>query len=196
MSMLRTPALSLLLAGCISTTAFSAGIDKITPSSPTATLVGGKATVKFTVSGVSDDADNCGIWVDYGDGDNPDTRVISKAEGLLPRVFEHTFTKPGGFSVQAKGQRVKTIFGCRGDASTMVTILAPGGAKPSQAAAKAVSAPVAPACPDGWQVQARSVDKKTGAFTCAPTMPAKKIDCGPGLAYYESGSVIGCRRGK
>ncbi len=194
MNHLRPAIISLLLTGCLTTAVLAAGIEKIEPSAPTATLVDGKAAIKFTITGVSDDADNCGYWVDYGDGDSPDTRVLSKSEGLLPRVMEHTFTKPGGFSVQVKGQRVKALFGCRGDASTMVTILAPGG-KPSAVAVKS-AAPLSSYCPDGWQVQARSVDRKTGAFSCTPVLPTKKIECGPGLAYYESGGSLGCRKGK
>jgi len=49
--------------------------------------------------------------------------------------------------------------------------------------------------PDGWQVLVRSVDKKTGAFACAPKMPEKKLECGPRLACYETAAAVGCRKG-
>ena len=51
-------------------------------------------------------------------------------------------------------------------------------------------------CPEAWELVSRSVNKSTGAFSCAPKKPAKPINCGPGLAYFEKGGVIGCRKGK
>lgn len=191
------PAALALALGCsLATGAMAtAKIEKVEPASPSVTLEGGKATVRFTISGSSDDKDNCGFWVDYGDGDSPDTRILSKADGLLPRVMEHTFSKPGTFTVKVKGQRVKTTLGCNGEASGVVNIVAPAGAKAAPAAKAAAATPLAPSCPDGWQVQAKSVDKKSGAFACVPKMPEKKLECGPGLAYYESAAAVGCRKG-
>jgi hypothetical protein len=173
-------------------------ISKIEPSATSAVLEGGKVTVKFTVTGTAEASDSCGLSINYGDGDSPDTRVVSKSDGLFPRVFEHTFNKPGGFSVKAKGERVKTTFGCAGGADTFVTVTAPAaapvaGAKKGAAAQAAATPPV---CPDGWQVAANSVNRKTGEFACNAKPPANKMECGPGLAYYEKGSVIGCRKGR
>lgn len=181
-----------LAALSIATQVHAVGIiNKIEASPANPVLEGGKAIVKFTVSGSAEDSDSCGLWVDYGDGSNPDTRIVNKSEGLFPRVFEHTFTKPGGYSVKAKGQRVKQTFGCGGDADTFVTVSPPGGAK---GAASPKPAAAAPACPEGWQLVANSVRQRTGEFSCSPKAPAAKIDCGPGLAYYEKGGTIGCRR--
>ncbi|MBM3346950.1 MAG: hypothetical protein FJY55_10735 [Betaproteobacteria bacterium] len=174
----------------------TAKIEKIEPASPSVTLEGGKATVKFTIGGSSDDKDNCGFWVDYADGDSPDTRVLNRSEGLLPRVMEHTFTKPGTYTVKVKGQRVKTTLGCNGEASGVVNIVVPGGAKAAPAAKAATATPLAPNCPDGWQLQAKSVDKKTGAFACASKLPENKLECGPGLTYYQTATALGCRKGK
>ncbi|MBI4293721.1 MAG: hypothetical protein HY661_19765 [Betaproteobacteria bacterium] len=186
--------LSAVLMGCAAQAWAAGDITKIEPSATSVTLEGGKAVVKFTVSGSAEDTDSCGIWIDYGDGDSPDTRVISKSEGLFPRTFEHTFKKPGGFSVKARGQRVKQTFGCNGEVSAFVTVTAPAAAvKKSAAAPKPVAAPT---CPDGWQLVASSVNKKTGEFACGPKAPATKIDCGAGLAYYAKGSTIGCRKGR
>ena len=177
----------------------AAKIEKIEAPSPSVTMEGGKATVKFTIGGSSDDRDNCGFWVDYGDGSNPDTRILTKGEGLFPRVMEHTFTKAGSFTVKVTGQRVKVTLGCNGEASSVINVVAPAAAAAADkgAPAKAAAAtPLAPSCPDGWQVQAKSVDKKSGAFACGPKMPEKKMQCGPGLAYYETASAVGCRKGK
>ena len=178
----------------------AAKIEKIEAPSPTVTMEGGKATVKFTLSGSSDDRDNCGFWVDYGDGQNPDTRILSKSDGLLPRVMEHSFNKAGSFTVKVKGQRVKMALGCNGEASAVINVVAPAGAaaaaKGAPAAKAVAAAPAAASCPDGWMVQAKSVDKKTGAFACGPKVPEKKMECGAGLAYYESAGAVGCRKGK
>jgi hypothetical protein len=185
-----------LITMSLAATAWAAGnITKIEASTTNAVLQGGKAVVKFTVSGSADESDNCGIWIDYGDGDSPDTRIISKSDGLFPRTFEHAFNKAGGFSVKAKGQRVKTTFGCNGEASAFVTVAAAAaGDKKAAAPAKAVAA--APACPEGWQLVAKSYDAKSGEFACSPKPPASKMACGAGLAYYDKGGTIGCRKGK
>lgn len=192
----HSAALALLIGTVVSTSAIAAAkIEKIEPAAPTATLEGGKATVKFTVTGSADSRDNCGFWIEYGDGDSPDTRILNSAEGLFPRVMEHSFGRPGTYTVKIKGQRVKTTLGCLGEASTVVNVVAPAGAKAADAKA-AVAAVAAPSCPDGWQVQGRSVDKKSGAFACGPKMPEKKVECGKGLSYYETAAVVGCRKGK
>lgn len=169
-------------------------ITRIEAGAASATLEGGKATVKFTVSGEAEETDTCGIYVNYGDGLAPDTRVVSKKEGLFPRIFERTFTRAGQFTVTVKGERVKTTFGCSGEASTTVNIVAPAagtGAVPAKGAAVA-----APSCPDGWELVSRSFNKATGAFSCTPKKPATPINCGPGLAYFAQAGSIGCRKGK
>ncbi|OGA05365.1 MAG: hypothetical protein A3H35_14505 [Betaproteobacteria bacterium RIFCSPLOWO2_02_FULL_62_17] len=197
-------ALAALIAGCFANAQAAGNITKIEPNTATAVLQDGKATVKFTVSGTAEEGDNCGIYIEYGDGDSPDTRIINQKEGLFPRTFDHTFTKPGGFSVKANGQRVRQTFGCNGSASTFVTITAPAAQK-AAAAAKAAeaaqkgaaagkAAPAAPACPDGWQLA--SYNRNSGEFSCSAKAPAAKLACGPGTAYFEKGGTIGCRRGK
>jgi hypothetical protein len=181
-------AASLALPG----TALAGGnITKIEPNSAQAVLVNGKATVRFTVSGSAEESDSCGLWVNYGDGDSPDTRIVSKSDGLFPRTFEHTFTKPGGFSVKAKGQRVKQTFGCSGEVETFIQVAAAAPAAGASSAAAAV-----PACPDGWQLAPKSYNKSTGAFACSAKPPAAKLACGAGLAYYEKDGLIGCRKSK
>ncbi|MFM9967046.1 MAG: hypothetical protein ACKVQK_01395 [Burkholderiales bacterium] len=175
-------------------------VTGIEPSVATAVLQNGKATIKFTVSGTADEGDNCGLYIEYGDGDSPDTRIINQKEGMFPRTFEHNFTKPGTFSVKAIGQRVRQTFGCNGKAATSVTITAAAAAPvvdakaDAKAAAGAKGAPAVPACPDGWQLVANSVNKNTGEFSCGVKPPASKMACGPGLVYFEKGNVLGCRR--
>lgn len=201
---MRKKTLILLAAASLGFAVSSAawGFTKITgiePGAPSATLDGGRVSVKFTVSGEAEESDSCGIYVSYGDGLAPDTRIVSKKDGMFPRVFEHSFTRPGQYTVAVKGERVKTTFGCSGEASTTVNIVAPAAAagKAAQGSKAAKDMAVAaPTCPEAWELISRSVNKSTGAFSCAPKKPAKPINCGPGLAYFDQGGVIGCRKGK
>lgn len=181
----------------VSPPALAAGtLQKIESLTANVTLEGGKATVKFTVSGEASDSDNCGYWVDYGDGTSPDTRIISQKDGLFPRYHEHTFTKAGGYSVRVKGQRVKTTLGCVGEATAFVTVVdaapaAKGGAAKGTAAAPAASAP---ACPSGWDLVKGSHNAKTGAYICSVKAPEKKLECPVGTRYFSEGARIGCRK--
>lgn len=164
--------------------AFADTITTITPSASRVMLNNGQAMVRFTVSGQGNEATDCGLWIEYGDNGSPDTRIIGKDEGQLPRAFDHTFSAPGHYTVTAKGQRVKQSFGCSGSTSTVVTVVEERQSL-RQAAAQA--------CPDGWMMRDGSFSRKTGAFSCTPAYPAQQIDCGPGLRYFEADNQIGCR---
>ena len=160
-------------------------INRITPETDRVALSDGRATVKFMVSGQSSE-DNCGIWIDYGDQGSPDTRIVGRRDGMLPREFVHTFSRAGQFTVTAKGRRVKTTMGCDGDASTVVTVVEARGDRRRGPAAEA-------SCPAGWGLRDGSFDRRTGAFTCVPVYPEQRIDCGPGLRYFERDGTLGCR---
>lgn len=161
-------------------------INKIAPHADRVALVEGKAAVRFMVSGqVTEDGD-CGISVNYGDQDSPDTRIIGRNEGAFPREFMHTFARAGQFTVTAKGERVKQTFGCGGEASTMVTIVQANQGRKRRGA-------MATSCPNGWQLQEGSFNGETGAFTCVPSYPSERMECAPGLRYFERDNLIGCR---
>ncbi len=162
--------------------AFAADITMIQPSAGTVTLDGGKAVVGFTVSGKAASGDHCGYFVEYGDGAAGDSRIIEKENGGFSRPHERTFSRPGTYTVKASGKSVKTTSGCNGAASTTVTVVA--GAVPTRAA---------PTCPEGWMLNEKSVNWRTGAFSCAPK-PAAQLVCGDGLTYYEQNGMIGCRQ--
>jgi hypothetical protein len=159
-------------------------ITRITPEAERVALVDGKATVRFTVSGRNTEGD-CGIWIDYGDQGSPDTRIVGNRDGVLPRQFEHTFGRPGQYTVTVLGKRVKTTSGCDGQASTVVTVV--------EAVRERPRGPVAASCPPGWALREGSLDRRTGAFTCVPAYPQQRIDCGPGLRYFERDGMLGCR---
>lgn len=162
-------------------------INRIAPNADRVVLVDGKATVRFLVSGQITEAGDCGIWVNYGDQDSPDTRIIGRSEGMFPREFVHTFTRTGQFTVTAKGERVKQTFGCGGEASTSVTVV--------EAAQGRRRGTTAAACPGGWELREGSFNRETGAFTCVPSYPKERMECAPGLRYFERDNQIGCRPG-
>lgn len=160
-------------------------ITHIAPHADRVALVEGKATVRFMVSGQVTESGDCGIWVNYGDQDSPDTRIIGRNEGMFPREFVHTFARAGQFTVTAKGERVKQTFGCGGEASTIVTIV--------QATQGRRRGATTASCPSGWELREGSFNRETGAFTCVPSYPAEKLQCAPGLRYFERDNLIGCR---
>jgi hypothetical protein len=103
---------------------------------------------------------------------------------MLPREFVHTFGQPGQFTVTAKGRRVKTTAGCDGEVSTVVNVVEAGRRRGPAAEVS---------CPAGWGLREGSFDRRSGAFTCVPAYPQQRMDCGPGLRYFERDSTIGCR---
>ena len=162
---------------------------------PANTQVG--TQVKVTVTG--EDEGICGLRVEYGNGD-VDVTKMNKGKDDFPRSFMKSFNKAGTYTVVAKGGREGSTFGCNGEAKAQVVVAeAP---KPAAAAAPAAApgAPAAaPSCPDGYTLNSKSVNKKTGAFTCAAkkgaTKPEKAIACAAGTEYFATpkGSSLGCR---
>ena len=191
----RKNALTGLAAICVTGLAMAGDISgvKIEPAS---TQVG--AAVKVSVSGT--DEGICGLRVEYGNGD-VDVTKMSKGKDDFPRSFSKTYNKAGTYTVVAKGGRDGSTFGCNGEARAQVVVAeAP---KPAAAAAPAAAATAAamaaPACPDGYLLNSKSVNKKTGAFTCAAkkgaSKPEKALACAAGTAYFATpkGSSLGCR---
>ena len=165
---------------------FADTISSITPNADRVQLRNGQVTLRFVVAGQGNEATDCGMYIEYGDNGSPDTRIIGRDDGYLPRSYDHTFSAPGQYTVTAIGQRVKQTFGCSGSASTVVTVLEERKSRRRAAA---------DACPDGWQMTRGSFDRRTGAFTCVAAYPEQQISCGPGLVYFEGENSIGCRTG-
>lgn len=165
--------------------ALAADISSIQPSASSVTLQGGKATVNFTVGGMAGGNENCGYFVDYGDGNAGDSRATGNTSGQFTRPHQRTFVNQGTYTVQASGRRHKTTLACNGQVSTTVTVVA----------AAAAPAWTQSACPEGWALNERSVNRRTGAFNCT-AKPAVELQCGPGLRYYERDGIIGCRENR
>ena len=149
--------------------------------------------VKVTVAG--EDEGICGLRVEYGNGD-VDVTKMSKDKDNFPRSFNKAYNKAGTYTIIAKGGRDGSTFGCTGEAKTQVVIAEAPKPAPAPAAA---TAPAAPACPEGYVLNAKSVNKKAGTFTCAARKDAKKpekaLTCPAGTEYFTNVKVtsLGCR---
>ncbi|MEO8144801.1 MAG: hypothetical protein ABI654_11365 [Betaproteobacteria bacterium] len=166
--------------------AIAADITMIQPSASTVTLQGGQVTVRFAVSGSAASNDHCGYFVEYSDGMAGDSRVIDNENGGFSRPHERIFNRPGTYTVRASGRNVKTTGPCNGAATTTVTILA--AAAPGPVSRRGA----APTCPEGWALNERTVNWRTGAFSCT-AKPEVQLVCPDGLVYYERDGIIGCR---
>ncbi len=140
------------------------------------------ATVTITVSGDESQGNNCGLRINYGDGDGLNVKVIHNAQ--FPPTFNKTYARPGNYTVSVEGKKVTTHFGCIGSAraSLMVEAAAPQPATATAPApAPATAPPPAPApaakpaakavgnCPAGYQASYVAAD---GSYACKPPVGA------------------------
>ena len=145
------------------------------------------------ITGTFDNAENpnCNVRVHFGDGQTQDFKINQLKD--VPLVAAHSYAKAGPYQVMIEPKTALPTLKC-GGANQTATLNVVAAAAP---AGKAVAA--APACPAGWKLDAKSVDKPSGAFTCtakigAPLPPAR-IDCPAPLGYFENKSRgrLGCR---
>jgi hypothetical protein len=130
---------------------------------------------------------NCNVRVSYGDGKSQNVRVNKEGEAKL--ALSHAYAKPGDYTVKVEPKTALPVLKCLGKAqSAKVSVVAP----PPVAGA-------GPACPQGWTLDARSVNRKSGAFSCKASagtaLPATKPACPGKLKYSEDArkGVLGCR---
>lgn len=152
-------------------------------------------TVTATVGLEASGPPNCGLRVRWGDGAVTERKINDPKE--IPFVTTHAYARPGDFTVVADPGKVGGSLGCVGkNVATMVKVAAPA---PVVAAPMPVTAAAGPVCPEGWKLNARSVVKRTGAFTCnakaGTAVPEKKPACQGDLTYFENSKkgMLGCR---
>lgn len=156
-------------------------------------------TVTATVELEATGAPNCGLRVRWGDGAVTERKINSAAE--VPFKTTHTYAKPGDYTITADPGRVGGSLGCIGkNATAMVKVSAPPAAAPAAGASAAgKTAAALPTCPEGWKLDAKSVNKKSGAYTCTAkagtATPDKKPACPGDLTYFENSKKgqMGCR---
>ena len=159
------------------------------------------AQVKITVSG--EDEGICGVRVEYGNGDVDVTKMQAGRDNF-PRSFMKSYNKAGTYTVVAKGGRDGSTLGCSGETKTTVTIaeapkpVAASAPAPAPAAAAVSKAAPVPACPDGYNLDKKSVNNKAGAYACSMSKGAKKpekmLECPDGTEFYMNAKSTGCRK--
>lgn len=151
-----------------------------------------KVTVNLAVEG---GATNCGLRIHFGDGVTQDFKVNQAKD--VPAVFTHTYTKAGQYQVMAEGKTVGLLKCLGKNQSATVNVAAPAATTTIASAAPAKSS-TAPSCPEGWKLNTKSVNKKTGAYVCNAkpgTSVATKPVCPGDLTYFENTKKgqLGCR---
>jgi PKD domain len=182
-----------LLAALIACATFAAQAQTLTGATmaPAEIKAGEKTTLTASFE-LKDNATNCRVQVNFGDGTPAEVFKINQAKDV-PLVATHTYAKAGTYTVSVEPRTKLPMLKCTGgDKSTTVKVLpVPVAAAPAAAGA--------PACPAGWTLDKKSVVKKTGAFTCSAkagtAAPAEKLACPGTLAYVENTKKgqIGCR---
>ena len=147
------------------------------------------------VTGSFDNADNpnCNVRVNFGDGPAQNFKINQAKD--VPLVTSHSYAKPGSYKVSIEPRTAMPMLKCVGkDQSATVTVLAP-----TPVAAAAAAAPAKLQCPEGWKLDPKSVNKKSGGFTCVAkpgtAPPTAKLACPAPLGYFENKSKgqLGCR---
>lgn len=175
---------SLLCSAAFAQTLVGVKVDKaqVTAGQPV------QASVAFDVA----NSVNCGIRFDWGDGTGEDIKVEDAQK--IPLAMNHTYTKAGDYTIAVTPKKVTSRLGCLGKAQkAMVKVSAPA------AVAAAPVPTVTNACPAGWTLNTKSVNKKTMAFSCnakpGTAVPEKKLSCDGSTGYFENvkKGVIGCQ---
>lgn len=187
--------MKLALTLALSCLAFAAQAQTLTAAkiSPAQIKPGEAATLTADFD-VSSGALNCNVRVNFGDGQVQNMKINQAQD--VPLVVQHTYAKAGTYTVVVEPKTAMPMFKCSGKNQTaVVKVVAP----PVVVAAAPAPAMTGPQCPDGWKVNAKSVNKKSGAYTCTAKLntatPASKLACPNGLEYFESSKKgqLGCR---
>jgi len=151
-----------------------------------------RVTVGFSVTGTI----NCGLRLWFGEGPGVEYKINQEKD--VPLVVPHVYSKPGEYTLMAEPTRIGMLLKCEGKSQYAKIKVAGATASKSGAAASKPATAAAAKCPDGWTLDKKSVNKKTGAFTCraaAGTAPATRLACPGDLTYFENTKkgLIGCR---
>ena len=186
--MQKTIAFAATMLFCVAAAAQTLSGIKLEPASA-------KAGEPVTITGTFTDADNpnCNVRVHFGDGQSQDFKINQAKD--VPLVATRSYAKAGQYKVMIEPKTALPMLKCVGKNQTaMLTVVAP-----LPAAAPMAHAAAAPSCPEGWKLDAKSVNKKSGAYTCSAKigtpLPMARINCPAPLGYFENKSrgQLGCR---
>ena len=154
------------------------------------------APVKITVQAeLKGEIVNCGLRLHFGDGQTQDFKIVNAA--MLPLRVEHIYAKAGSYQVMAEPKRVTSHLKCVGENQRGTVAVA--AASVMAVAAPTTAPATASACPEGWKLDPKSVQRKSGAFMCSAragtAAPANRLDCPGDLGYFENvkKGQLGCR---
>jgi len=152
--------------------------------------------VKITGTFDSAGNPNCNLRVEFGDGKNQNFKINQEKD--VPLVTTHTYAKAGSYKVQVLPRTALPMIKCKGGDQTAMLVVE--AAAPAAAAAAPMAAKAAgPSCPEGWKLNAKSVSKKSGAYTCTAkagtALPTARLECPGELGYFENKAKgqLGCR---
>jgi hypothetical protein len=141
-------------------------------------------TAAFDISGGL----NCNVRFNFGDGASQDQKVNQEKDANL--AVQHSYAKAGTYTVKVEPKTKLPALKCLGkNQEAVVKVVAPA---PAGAAA-------APSCPEGWKLDKKSVNKKSGAYTCTAkagtAAPASHAACPGSLSYFENSKKgqLGCK---
>jgi hypothetical protein len=167
----------------------------------TAEPANAKVGEPVTITATFDDASNpnCNARVHFGDGASHDFKINQAKD--VPLVTRRTYAKPGMYTVRIEGKTALPTLKCVGKtkSATVKVAAVSAAALPTAVSAAAAPGSGAPECPRGWALDAKSVNAKTGAFTCiakaGTALPMTHADCPGTLTYFENKTraQLGCR---
>jgi hypothetical protein len=184
---MKRAALTALLA--LSIPAFASPSIETVTATPSPAKVG--QAVKVTINAKDATDGICGLDVWWGDGNRDKPRRMGGQHEAFPITVEHTYSKPGTYTIKANGKRAGSYLGCPGEGTTNLTVEAVAAVAATPAAAAKA------ACPTDWALKGKAA--KDGSYTCSPkkkgaAKPEKAIDCPAGTSYFMSSKALGCEK--
>lgn len=156
--------------------------------------------VTLTANFGNADSPNCGVRVHWGDGQQMDLKINQAKD--VPLVAQHSYAKPGSYTVMVEPKTQGLSMKCVGtNQRVAVTVTAPPPPQAASGPAKAAAAgaPKGPGCGAPWKLDAKSVNRKTGAYTCnakaGTAAPSPEPQCPGALTYFHNAKrgQYGCR---
>ena len=141
--------------------------------------------VSVTFKGTDSETGICAFSVNWGDGSPQVQTKTGRPHRIFPITYQHTYAKPGTYTISAYGKRSGTYLKCLGKAAYKLKVEdATTAAQRNQK------------CPSDWRISSKTVD---GTFTCLPARkgaakPAKPIACPTGTSYFVNNRALGCER--
>src|SRR5574337_402396 len=135
---------------------------------------------------------NCNVRFEFGDGEQRNVAINQIEDATM--VLRHRYTAPGTYTVNVLPRTAMPALKCLGD-DLHATVTVGGGSAATGAGSAAVPGP---SCPAGWTLDAKSINRKTGAYLCrakpGTAAPAQRLACPGGLGYYENTGkgLLGC----